>query len=265
VKHVPLPIRQILLAESAANDGLAYPFLSIAVYLTTEASRETAFEKWLVISLLCPWTNHTFLLQVLIYRLDQVILGTVIGAVIGTRLYDFGCLETERFHRLLILSLVEICSSETLPRSGVVHSTIHRPGVVYSRCNQFTWERRSPRRFCCWCACISPRYFICSFLCVGSAISWDGDFNLQTENDAFSSILDLVLNCACFIYIGAWLPFDRFDISELGISPWRLVLLMLVILALRRIPSLLILYKLMPEVSNWREALFCGHFGPVSL
>ena len=40
---------------------------------------------------------------------------------------------------------------------------------------------------------------------------------------------------------------------------------MVVILALRRIPSILILYKLMPEVSNWREALFCGHFGPVSL
>jgi NhaP-type Na+/H+ or K+/H+ antiporter len=39
---------------------------------------------------------------------------------------------------------------------------------------------------------------------------------------------------------------------------------MLVILVLRRIPSLLILYRVMPEVSNWREALFCGHFGPVS-
>ena len=39
---------------------------------------------------------------------------------------------------------------------------------------------------------------------------------------------------------------------------------MLVILALRRIPFLLIVYKLIPEVSNWREALLCGHFGPVS-
>ena len=104
-----------------------------------------------------------------------------------------------------------------------------------------------------------------SFLRVGSAISWDGYFNLQTEHDAFSSILDLVLNCACFIYIGAWLPFNDWDITEIGISPWRLVLLVLVILALRRIPSILILYKWMPEVSNWREALFCGHFGPVSL
>ncbi|KAH9010237.1 hypothetical protein EDB84DRAFT_1406563, partial [Lactarius hengduanensis] len=76
--------------------------------------------------------------------------------------------------------------------------------------------------------------------------------------------LDLVLNCACFIYIGAWLPFDKFRISEIGVTPWRLVVLVLTILALRRIPSLLLLYKLIPEVKNVREALFCGHFGPVT-
>jgi NhaP-type Na+/H+ or K+/H+ antiporter len=101
-------------------------------------------------------------------------------------------------------------------------------------------------------------------LCIGCAISWDGHFNLQTEHDSFSTVLDLVLNCACFVYIGAWLPFDKFHISEIGVTPWRLVILVLIILALRRIPSLLLLYKLMPEVANWREALFCGHFGPVS-
>ena len=38
----------------------------------------------------------------------------------------------------------------------------------------------------------------------GSAISWDGEFNTQTEDDFFSAILDLVLNCAGFIYIGTW-------------------------------------------------------------
>jgi len=99
----------------------------------------------------------------------------------------------------------------------------------------------------------------------GSAVSWDGHFNQQTEHDSFSSVLDLVLNCACFVYIGAWLPFDKFHISEVGVTPWRLLILMLVILALRRIPSLLLLYKLLPEVTNWREALFCGHFGPIGV
>lgn len=111
----------------------------------------------------------------------------------------------------------------------------------------------------------------CSSLRLGSAINWNGEFKEGTKDDAFSSVIDLVLNCICFIYIGAWLPFDQFDIPELGITPWRLVLLMVVILALRRIPFLLLLYKFLPEESNWRkevlnwrEALFCGYFGPVS-
>jgi NhaP-type Na+/H+ or K+/H+ antiporter len=215
VKHVPLPIRQLLIAESASNDGLAYPFLSIAVYLTTEASRETALEKWLVIS----W-------------LYQVILGTVIGAIIGysfSRLLRFahqrGFLDRESYvAQYIALALFTVGATNSLGNDDLLAA-----------------------------------------FAAGSAISWDGHFNLQTENDAFSSILDLVLNCACFIYIGAWLPFDQFNISEVGISPWRLLSLMLVILALRRIPSLLILYKWMPEVSNWREALFCGHFGPIGV
>jgi NhaP-type Na+/H+ or K+/H+ antiporter len=185
------------------------------VYLTTEASRETALEKWLVIS----W-------------LYQVILGTVIGAIIGflfSRLLRFahlrGFLDRESFvAQYIALALFTVGATNSLGNDDLLAA-----------------------------------------FAAGSAISWDGNFNLQTEDDAFSSILDLVLNCACFIYIGAWLPFDKFDISELGISPSRLVLLMLVILALRRIPSLLILYKLMPEVENWREALFCGHFGPIGV
>jgi NhaP-type Na+/H+ or K+/H+ antiporter len=53
VETVPSGIRHLLVAESASNDGLAYPFLSIAIYLTTEASLATAFEKWIVISWLC--------------------------------------------------------------------------------------------------------------------------------------------------------------------------------------------------------------------
>ena len=84
---------------------------------------------------------------------------------------------------------------------------------------------------------------------------------MQTENEVFSSVIDLVLNCAGFIYIGAWLPFDQFNAPELGITPARLVILFLIILVLRRIPSMLLLYKLIPEIGTWKEALFSGHFG----
>lgn len=96
---------------------------------------------------------------------------------------------------------------------------------------------------------------------LGSAMSWDGHFNLQTESESFSSVIDLLLNCGCFIYIGAWLPFDAFNDPALDITPWRLVVILLSVLVLRRIPSLLLLYSWVPEISGWREALFSGHFG----
>lgn len=48
---------------------------------------------------------------------------------------------------------------------------------------------------------------------------------------------------------------------DLGITPWRLVVLCIGVLFLRRIPAILALYKLVPEISSWKEALFCGHFG----
>jgi len=32
-------------------------------------------------------------------------------------------------------------------------------------------------------------------------------------------------------------------------------------MGLRRIPAILALYKWIPEIASWREALFSGHFG----
>jgi NhaP-type Na+/H+ or K+/H+ antiporter len=97
----------------------------------------------------------------------------------------------------------------------------------------------------------------------GNALSWDGHFNDITENEVFSSVIDLLLNCACFVYIGAWMPFDTFSNHALGITPARLTLLFVGILALRRIPAVMMLYRWVPEIRTWREALFTGHFGPV--
>ena len=87
-KYVPKEIRDLLVAESASNDGLAYPFLSISIYLTTEASRATAFGKWAVISCLCAQKIHPVFLMsrsLMALTVDQVILGTAFGAIIGMR------------------------------------------------------------------------------------------------------------------------------------------------------------------------------------
>lgn len=40
---------------------------------------------------------------------------------------------------------------------------------------------------------------------------------------------------------------------------------MIAILFLRRIPFLLMVYKFVPEISSWKEALLSGHFGPMGV
>ncbi|GJE95423.1 Na-H-Exchanger domain-containing protein [Phanerochaete sordida] len=215
IKHVPKNLRLILSAESAANDGLAYPFLSISIYLTLESSRAVAVEKWLVIG----W-------------LYQVILGSIIGAVMGLG-----------FSQLMKFS--------------------HRKGFIDRE--SYVSQYLALAVFTIGVASTIGSDDLLAAFAAGSAISWDGYFNVQIENEVFSSVIDLVLNCGCFVYIGAWLPFPAFNSPELGITPWRLVVLFLAILALRRIPALLLLYRWVPEIGDWREALFSGHFGPMGV
>ncbi|KAH9485359.1 putative Na(+)/H(+) antiporter C3A11.09 [Psilocybe cubensis] len=65
-KHVPINLRQLLSAESAANDGLAYPFLTLTLYLTLDTTSGAAMTHWILIG----W-------------LYQVFLGVVTGAILG--------------------------------------------------------------------------------------------------------------------------------------------------------------------------------------
>ena len=46
-------LRHLLSAESAANDGLAYPFVTIAIYLTVDATKREAIGHWLLVGCLC--------------------------------------------------------------------------------------------------------------------------------------------------------------------------------------------------------------------
>ncbi|KAG1862573.1 Cation/H+ exchanger [Suillus subalutaceus] len=214
-KHVPEDIRHILLAEAAANDGLAYPFLSISIYLTMETSVRTAIGKWFLVG----W-------------LYQVILGTVLGAVVG---FIFSKLMNVSHKQGFINHGSYIAQYLALP--------IFTMGIAST---------------------IGADDLLAAFA-AGCAISWDGHFHKQTEDDAFSSVIDYVLNCCCFIYIGAWLPFYAYDSPEYGITPWKLVLLVIATMVLRRIPFLLAVYKLVPEIKCWQEALFSGHFGPMGV
>jgi NhaP-type Na+/H+ or K+/H+ antiporter len=55
-EHVQEKLRHLISAESAANDGLAYPFLTFAIYLTVDATIIEGIKDWILIGILCKWT-----------------------------------------------------------------------------------------------------------------------------------------------------------------------------------------------------------------
>ncbi|KAG2217739.1 hypothetical protein INT45_002388 [Circinella minor] len=96
----------------------------------------------------------------------------------------------------------------------------------------------------------------------GCILSWDEWFQDETASrGSFLLVLDSLLSIGVFTYIGVTMPLSMF----VELSLWRLTVLALLVLILRRIPTVLCLYKCDPIIKNWREALFTGWFGPVGV
>ncbi|KAI7894307.1 Sodium/hydrogen exchanger family-domain-containing protein [Mucor mucedo] len=99
----------------------------------------------------------------------------------------------------------------------------------------------------------------------GNAFSWDDWFRQETEEAHFQDVIDMMLNLAVFVYIGAIIPWSDFGNAELGLTPWRLVVIAILILVFRRLPILIILKPVMPALKTYREAIFSGWFGPMGV
>lgn len=87
-KHVPAHIRHLLSAESGSNDGAAFPFLYIALYLLLDASPGHAVGEWFYmtwcVSLIpAPAVTVVLITHTYFYRAYEIILGVVIGAILG--------------------------------------------------------------------------------------------------------------------------------------------------------------------------------------
>ncbi|KAG9073223.1 hypothetical protein KI688_001014 [Linnemannia hyalina] len=99
----------------------------------------------------------------------------------------------------------------------------------------------------------------------GNVFAWDDWFSNEIAEAHIQEIIDMLLNLACFVYIGASIPFSSFNDSSLGLSVWRLIVLAIVILLLRRLPFLVALKPLIPALTTYRDAAFAGWFGPIGV
>lgn len=72
------------------------------------------------------------------------------------------------------------------------------------------------------------------------------------------------------MFIGLNMPWEELTLPEKvevsGLTAWRLAVLGILVLVLRRIPAIMLTYRFMPKVCrDWKEALFLGYFGPIGL
>lgn len=108
--------------------------------------------------------------------------------------------------------------------------------------------------------------FLVAFGC-GYGFARDGWFSKRTQKTQLPGVIDLLLNSAMFVYLGATIPWHTFSPESItpSVTPGRLVGFLLLVLLFRRIPIVLAIWRWIPDIHTWTEALFCGHFGPMGL
>ncbi|KAI1434884.1 alkali metal cation/H+ antiporter Nha1 C terminus-domain-containing protein [Xylaria sp. CBS 124048] len=215
-KRVPKHLRDLLSAESGCNDGMAFPFVYLALYLIQDnlSPRETTFH----------WFVYTILYE--------CIFGAVYGFAVGY---------------------------------------IARHGIKYAERNDLI-DRESFLVF----------YFVLALFCAGSGsilgiddllvgfaagvgFSNDGWFHGKTEESHVSNVIDLLINLAYFVFLGTIIPWEMYNNFDIGLSAWRLSVMSIFVILFRRIPIMLMLKPIIPDVKTWHEALFAGHFGPIGV
>ncbi len=228
---MPAHIRHLLAAESGCNDGAAFPFLYISLYLIIDSGIHVAVRDWFLLLWLCKSLVFIGQLLVMIFT-DQIIFGTVIGVLLG---YGFR-------------HLMKFCQRyDLIDRHSYVAQYVSLAMLTVGTCTLLGVDD-----------------LLASFAC-GTTFAWDGFFNRQTEESNFSSVIDLLFNIAAFVFVGAWMPFDKFNDHTLTLSVWRLIVLAILVLLLKRLPVMVLLYKWIPDMKSIREAIFSGHFGPMGV
>lgn len=215
-KRVPKHLRDLLSAESGCNDGMAFPFIYLAVYIIRYKGHPNE------VSL--HWFCYTILYE--------CIFGAIFGFLVGY------------FARVAVRAAHE---RDMIDRESFL--------VFY-----FVLAL-----FCAGAGSMLGADDLLIGFAAGIGFSNDGWFTEKTEESHVSNVIDLLINLAFFVYFGTIVPWAQFNSGFLGLDVWRLVVLALLVLFFRRIPIMLALKPLIPDIKTWREALFAGHFGPIGV
>lgn len=268
-KYVPRALREIISAEAGSNDGFGFPFLLLATYLIRHAPEADVNFKPGVSRIVSEGVSRLMSRAGDVGRLGGgagqaveiwivegwlyfILTGAIVGAVCGILSMYAVNFSLKKYvivpSRILqiITSIRKWIDSESL----LLYPTALGLFVIGVT----------------GCAGLDD---LLACFCAGAALNWNGQYLDETlkRHDEVNGSIDILLNFGGFMYIGAILPWDEFHQPDVtGITYGRLLALGLLVLLLRRIPAMMVMYKLMPNtVKSWQEALFMGYFGPIGI
>lgn len=98
----------------------------------------------------------------------------------------------------------------------------------------------------------------------GNAFTWNDWFRVKTLDDPLQPSMEMLLNLAVFMWFGAVCPWESFWSADV-IHPVRLFAIGVLVLHLRRIPTILGLHSYIRQIQGRSQALFVGYFGPIGV
>lgn len=220
-KHVPANVRNIIVAESGANDGLGFPFLYLAIYLLARTGEDAGTSVGTEVG---RWVY-----AVVIY---QILLSIAFGSLVG------------------YLARKSLKWAESRSYIDKANFFAYGLGLAFFTLGT-TGLFGSDDILACFIA--------------GNSFTWDDWFRIRTEDNDFQEIIDTVLNMTVFVYIGAIIPWADYSSAELQLTGWRVVVLGITVLVLRRPPWVIAATKLIPALRDFKESAFAGWFGPIGV
>lgn len=207
--NLPSRVRYLISGESGSNDGLAYPFVFLAILMMEHPPGQAILE----------WVTRIILWEVL----GAVALGALIGYVAGKLLEwarSRGQIRDPSFLAYSIaVALATLGSTRLVSTDGIL--AVFAAGIA-----------------------------------LNMAISTE----VQEEEERIDEAVNRFFVLPIFVLLGLALPWAEW--AELG---WKGLLLAVLILLLRRLPWVLALVGLVPEMRGWQDGLFVGWFGPIGV
>lgn len=84
------------------------------------------------------------------------------------------------------------------------------------------------------------------------------------EERSLQGGVDLLLGNLFFFFFGLLLPFDTWT-RDYGTLWWRILIVVILILLFRRLPAVLLFYKLTPGINNIYDSILVGFLGPMGV